>query len=165
MADKLICIGICVGAFGVKGEVKIKSFCQTPEDIFSYGDLLDEQGNILLSPKSHRLVKNAFAVYCQQIKTREEAQNLAGKNLYIKRESLPAPDQDEFYFEDLIGCEVKTVNGKRVGKVIAVHEFGAGNMLEIEDKNGVNFFHPFTKTAVPKVDIKSGRIIIKPEQD
>lgn len=158
---KLICIGQCAGAFGVKGEVKIKSFCETPEDIFSYNVLLDKNGETILTPISQRAVKNAFAVICKEIKTREQAQALAGKKLYVLRTDMPEPEEDEFYFEDLIGLEVKTTDGKRMGKVMAVHNYGAGDLLEIMDKDNKTFFHPFTKNAVPKVDIKDGRIIIK----
>ena len=158
---KRICIGQCAGAFGVRGEVKVKSFTEVPEDIFGYGPLLDEKGVPLLIPISHRAVKNAFAVKCKDIDTREQAQELAGKKLYVRRADMPEPDEDEFYFEDLIGLEVKTTDGRRMGKVLAVHNYGAGDLLEISGhKDQPQFFHPFTKTAVPKVDIGGGRIVI-----
>ncbi len=163
--SNLICIGQCAGAFGVKGEVKIKSFCQKPEDIFAYGVLLNDAGDVILSPISHRVVKNAFAARCQEIETREQAQALAGEKLYIHRKDMPKPEEDEFYFADLIGCEVKTTEGKRMGKVLAVHNYGAGDLLEISGhKDIATFFHPFTKKAVPKVDVKAKRIVIKYEK-
>ncbi len=163
---KLICIGQCAGAFGVKGEVKIKSFTETPEDIFGYGALLDENGITVFSPFSHRTVKNAFAVKCEDVETREQAQALAGQKLYVHRADMPEPDEDEFYFEDLIGLEVKTTDGRRMGKVLAVHNYGAGDLLEISGhKDQPQFFHPFTKTAAPKVDIDGGRIVIALETE
>ena len=157
----LICIATCAGAFGVRGEVKIKSFTGVPKDMFAYGPLRDETGNVFLTITSHRTVINAFAVMAGEVKTREQAQALSGTKLYVYRTDMPAPDEDEFYFEDLIGCEVKTAGGRRMGKILAVHNHGAGDLLEISGtKDTPQFFHPFTKTAVPKVDIKARRVVI-----
>jgi len=175
MTNPLICVATCSGAFGVKGEVKIKSFTGEPKDCFAYGPLRDAGGNVFLTMTSKRAVKNGFAVMCEQVQTREQAQALSGTKLYIYRADMPPPDEDEFYFEDLIGCEVKTTDGKRMGKIIQVHNFGAGDMLEIRQeakrseattgkqkstKDVPQFYHPFTKVGVPKVDIKAGRVVI-----
>jgi len=160
-ADKWVCIAAIAGAFGVKGEVKIKSFTDKPEDCVKYGPLYDETGRLVLTPKTHRMVKKAVAVKADEIKTREAAEALKSTKLYVQRSALPDPDEDEFYFTDLVGLDVKTTEGKRLGKVIAVHEFGAGDMLEIKPKDAASFYHPFTKLAVPKVDIKAGRIVIE----
>jgi len=116
---------------------------------------------VFLTITSKRAVKNGFAVLCDQVQTREQAQALSGTKLYVYRKDMPAPDEDEFYFEDLIGLEVKTTDGKRMGKVIQAHNFGAGDMLEISGTKDIpEFYHPFTKIGVPKVDIKAGRIVI-----
>ena len=157
----MICVGAIAGAFGVKGEVKLKSFTQNPEDCVAYGPLLDEAGAVILTPTSHRPVKDALAVRAQEVTTREQAEALKSKKVYVLRAALPEPEEDEFYFTDLVGLEVKTTDGKRMGKVIAVHEFGAGDMLEIKPKGAASFFHPFTKIATPKVDISAGRVVIK----
>ena len=165
---KMICIGACAGAFGVKGEIKIKSFTAIPEDIFSYGPFRNEGGAVILTADAYRTVKGGFAAKCQQVQTREQAQALSGTKLYVFRDALPEPEEDEFYFEDLIGLSVKTVDGRRVGTVKAVQNFGAGDMLEIaggRDKKGQplgDFYHPFTQQAVPIVDIQGGRIVIAP---
>lgn len=163
-----ICVGVIAGAFGVKGEVKIKSFTVIPDDIFNYGTLLNDSSVPFLSVSKHRAVKDGFAVISPQVKTREEAEALKGQQLFITRESLPEPDEDEFYYTDLEGLQAKTTSGRNAGKVIAIHEFGAGDMLEIqppkrEGKQAQSFYHPFTKEAVPKVDIKAGRVIIDME--
>ena len=164
--DKLLCIAVCAGSFGVRGEVKIKSFTANPEDCFSYGPLKGKDGETVLTVKSHRPIKNGFAAMCEGVSTPEQAQALNGTELFVARANMPAPAEDEFYFEDLIGCEVKTTDGKRMGKVFAVHNYGAGDLLEIsggKDKKGNElgeFYHAFTKTAVPSVDIKAGRIVI-----
>jgi len=158
---ELICVAAIAGAFGVKGEVKLKSFTDIPENCVSYGPLLSKSGKVIITPTSHRLVKGGVAVKCAEVKTREEAEGLKSTKLYVPRENFPAPDEDEFYAADLIGLEVKSTEGKRVGKIIAVEDFGAGDLLEIKPKEGKSFYHPFTLAATPKVDIKAGRVIIK----
>lgn len=161
MNNPLICIAAIAGAFGVKGEVKIKSFTENPEDCFAYGSLRGGDGAVVLTLTAHRPVKNGFAALCEQVDSREQAQALLGTKLYVYRKDMPEPDDGEFYFEDLIACEVKTTDGKRMGKIAAVHNFGAGDMLEISGTKDIPaFYHPFTKIAVPKVDIKAGRIVI-----
>ncbi len=157
----MICVGAIAGAFGVKGEVKLKSFTQKPQDCVAYGPLLDEAGAVILTPTSHRPVKDALAVRAKEVSTREDAEALKSIKVYVLRSALPEPEEDEFYFTDLVGLDVKTTDGRRMGKVIAVHEFGAGDMLEIKPQDSASFFHPFTKVATPKVDIGAGRIVIK----
>ena len=141
--------------------MKVKSFTQNPSDCLAYGPLLNADGEIVLTPLSHRPVKEALAVRAQEVTTREAAEALKSTKLYIRRTALPEPDEDEFYFSDLVGLDVKTTDGKRMGKIIAVHEFGAGDMLEIKPKQGASFFHPFTKMATPKVDLDAARVVIK----
>lgn len=163
----LICVAAIAGAFGVKGEVKLKSFTEDKADCLSYGPLLDENGAIFLTPLSHRVLSKFVAVSAKEITTREQAEALKSTKLYVPRSALPDPDEDDFYYSDLIGLDVKSTDGKRIGKVIAVHEYGAGDMLEVQPhkdkktgKRATSFFHPFTKSAVPKVDISAGRIVI-----
>lgn len=158
-------LGQIKGSFGVKGEVKLVSFTDKPEDIFNFGPLMGEDGQVVLTVKSHRPVKGGFAVRAPQVITREDADALRGVTLCVERAALPEPDEDEFYYSDLTGLQVKTTDGKNAGKIIAVHDFGAGDVLEIQPpkKDGVqagSFFHPFTMAATPKVDIKAGRVII-----
>ena len=149
------------GAFGVKGEIKVRPFTDDPDACVGYGPLLDADGAVVLTPETHRPVKNALAVTAPEVATREDAQALNGTLLHVPRSVLPEPDEDEFYFEDLQGLNVKSTDGKRIGTVVAVHSFGAGDMLEIKPKEGASFFHPFTKEAVPKVDIGAGRVVVE----
>lgn len=160
----LICVAAIAGAFGIKGEVKLKSFTDVPANCVSYGPLLSEHGKVILTPSVHRMVKGAVAIKCPEVTTREQAEALKSTKLYVPRENLPAPEEDEFYASDLIGLDVKSTDGKRIGKVIGVHDFGAGDLLEIKPKDSASFYHPFTLAAVPKVDIKSGRVVIKIEE-
>ncbi len=161
---ELICVAAIAGAFGIKGEVKLKSFTDVPENCVSYGPLLSEEGKVILTPKAHRLVKGAVAIACPEVSTREEAGALKSTKLYVPRKNLPAPDEDEYYAADLIGLEVKSTDGKRIGKIIAVEDFGAGDLLEIKPKEGASFYHPFTLAATPKVDMKVGRVVIKVQE-
>jgi len=166
----LICVAVIKGAFGVSGEIKLKPYTAEAESCVLYGPLYGEDGQLILTPKSHRVMTNYISVKAAEALTREDAERLKGTNVYVPRNVLPEPDEDDFYYSDLVGLEVKTIAGQRMGKVAAVHEFGAGDMLEIHppakaaDKQGrplQSFFHPFSKAAVPKIDLKAGRIIIE----
>ena len=134
MSDWVVVAKIA-GAFGVNGEVKLRSFTEEPEGCISYGPLYAEDGTLVLTPESFRPVKNALAVRAPEVGTREDAEALKGTLLHISRDVLPEPEEDEFYYEDLVGLEVKSTDGKRLGKVIAVHDFGATDMLEIKPKD------------------------------
>jgi len=164
----LNCVAIIVGAHGVHGAVKVKSFTQNPEDFSTYGPLLSAEGEIILTPKNPRPINNAFTMRSPEIKTREQAMALKGTQLFVPRSAFPDADEDEFYFADLVGLDVKSTDGKRVGKIIAVEDFGAGTLLEIQPvksaENQNSFYHPFTKIAVPKIDIKAGRAVIHIEE-
>lgn len=166
--EKQTCVAIIVGAHGVHGAVKVKSFTQIPEDFSIYGPLLDAQGQIILTPKNPRPVGKHFTMRSPEITTREQAMSMKGTQLFVPRSVLPEPEEDDFYYTDLIGLDVKTTDGKRVGTIRGVHDFGAGDMLEIQPGKSADsqasFFHPFSKVAVPKVDLKAGRVIIHVEE-
>ena len=159
----MICVAAIAGAFGVKGEVKLKSFTELDEDCLSYGPLMSIDGQVVLSPNSWRKAGKFLAVKAPEVITREQAEAMKSVKLYVWAANLPEPDEEEFYYRDLVGLQVKTVSGQNAGKVVAVHEYGAGDMLEIKPKDAKSYYHPFTKAAVPKVDIKSGRVIIVPQ--
>lgn len=164
----LTCVAIIVGAHGVHGAVKVKSFTQNPEDFSAYGPLLGADGTVILTPKNPRPINKAFTMRSPEIKTREQAMALKGTQLFVPRSVLPEPEDDEFYFTDLVGLDVKSTDGKRVGTIKDIHDFGAGVMLEIQPvksaKKQASFFHPFTKVAVPKIDIEAKRVIIHIEE-
>ncbi len=171
VSDNLVCVAAIAGAFGVKGEVKLKPFTETPENCVAYGPLLNATGEVVLSPKSHRVMKNFVAVTAPEVSTPEAADALKSTKLFVFRDMLPAPEEDDFYYSDLVGLDVKSKEGKRIGQVVAVHQFGAGDMLEIAPpmdkktkKMPASFFHPFTKAATPKVDVSAGRLIIVPQE-
>ena len=125
-------------------------------------------GTVILTPKNPRPINKAFTMRSPEIKTREQAMSLKGTQLFVPRDVFPDPEEDEFYFSDLIGLDVKSTDGKRIGTIAAVHDFGAGTMLEIQPvksaEKQASFFHPFTKIAVPKVDLTARRVIIHIEE-
>ena len=159
----MICVAAIAGAFGVKGEVKLKSFTDNPMDCLAYGPLMNGEGVICLTPTHSKVAGKFIAVRASEVTSREMAESLKSTKLYVSADNLPDPDEDEFYYRDLVGLQVKTVSGQNGGKIIAVHEYGAGDMVEIKPKDGKSYYHPFTKEAVPKVDIKAGRVVILPQ--
>ena len=159
--SQMICIAAVAGAFGVKGEVKIKPFTENPKDCMTFGPFLDAQGKVILTPVRSRPVKKFLAVVCEEVKTREQAEALKSTKLYAPRTALPEPDEDEFYYSDLIGLAVELTDGTPKGKVKAVHNFGGGDLLEIKTPGENDWFHPFTKESVPVVDVKGGRVVIE----
>jgi len=143
--EQLICIAAVAGAFGVKGEVKIKSFTERPKDCLNFGPFLDASGKVLLTPVRSRKVKKFLAVVCEEVKTREQAEGLKSTKLYGPKSALPETAEDEFYYSDLIGLSVELTDGKPMGKVKAVHDFGSGDLLEIKTPGEKDWYHPFTK--------------------
>lgn len=159
--DQLICIAAIAGAFGVKGEVKIKAFTESPKDCLKFGPFLDAAGKVILTPIRSRPVKKMLAVMCEEVKTREQAEALKSTKLYGRRSDLPMPAEDEYYYSDLIGLPVELADGTPKGKVKAVHNYGGGDLLEIKTPSEKDWYHPFTKATVPVVDVKGGRIVIE----
>lgn len=161
--ENLVCVGAIMGAFGVKGEVRLKSFCANPEDIATYNPLSDETGATEYQIKLTRPVKGGFAARFKGIQYKDQADALRGVQLFAKRDALPNLPDDEYYYSDLIGLDVLDTGGATLGKVTSVQDHGAGDILEINGaglKNGVML--PFTKAGVPTVDLTAGRIIVDP---
>ena len=158
-----ICVGAISGAFGVQGEVRLKSFCTDPEDIASYGPLWSEDGTRQFKLKLTRPVAGGLGARLTGITTKEEADALKGTSLYVDRKRLPRLPDDEFYHADLIGLEVRDPGGKLLGTVRAVHNHGAGDLLEISGA-GTDLLLPFTLAVIPTVDLAAGRIIADPPE-
>ncbi|NNU79709.1 ribosome maturation factor RimM [Halovulum dunhuangense] len=160
--EGLICVGAITGAFGVRGEARVKSFCAEPEAIAAYSPLVTRDGRSL-TLKITRAVAGGFAVRLGGVATREQAEALRGVQLFAPREKLPALPDDEFYHADLIGLAVVDTGGRVLGVVQAIHNHGAGDLLEVTGpglKGGVLL--PFTRATVPTVDLASGRLIADP---
>lgn len=159
MSDK-VCVGAIAGAFGVKGEVRLKSFCSQPRDIASYGPLTTEDGRRSFDITLTRPVAGGLGARLSGVATREDAEALKGVTLWAPREALPALPDDEFYHADLIGLEVFDTGGAPLGRVRAIYDHGAGDILEVVGRDLLLL--PFTRAVVPTVDLAAGRIIADP---
>ena len=157
----LVVIAAIAGAHGIRGNVRIRSFTGVPNDCFSYGPLLDEEGQVLLDPQHFHPSKNHFVVTPKKPKQKEEWDVLKGVLLHVEASILPETDDDEFYTRDLVGLSVFAGGAEAIGNVKAVHDFGAGDILEInliaEPKS---LMVPFTQEDVPIVDINNGRLVV-----
>ena len=162
MSD-MICVGAIAGAFGVKGDVRIKSFCSEPEDIARYAPLATEDGTRDFTLTQLRAIKSGFSARLSGVATKEAADALRGTRLYAPRDRLPALPDDEFYHADLIGLAVLDTGGAELGEIIAVQNHGASDLLEIRATGARDtVLLPFTRAAVPTVDLSKGRIIADP---
>lgn len=160
MTDR-ICIGAIAGAFGITGEVRLKSFCSQPDDIAAYGPLFSEDGTRQFHITLTRPVAGGFGARITGITTREQAEALRGTSLFIDRARLPSLPDDEFYHADLIGLDAIDTGGEVLGKVLAVHNHGAGDIIEISStRHKSALLLPFTKAIVPNVDLAAGRLIV-----
>lgn len=164
--DTRICLGAIAGAFGVHGDVRLKSFAATPEDIAAYGPLETEDGarriEITLTGQT---AKGALIARLSDVTTKEQADALRGTRLYAERSRLPALPDDEFYHADLIGLQVFDTGGAALGRVKAVLNHGAGDLLEVHGPGlKSTVLLPFTREAVPTVDLAAGRIVTDPPE-
>jgi 16S rRNA processing protein RimM len=161
MGQDHICIGAIAGAFGVAGEVRLKSFCSEPSDIATYGPLFSEDGSRQFRITLTKPVTGGFGARIQGVTTREAAEALRGTSLFVPRDRLPSLPYDEFYHADLIGLDVVDTGGSLLGKVAAIHNHGAGDIIEISStRHKSALLLPFTKVIVPNVDLSAGRLIV-----
>ena len=164
MKDEQITVGVIAGSFGVKGEVRLKSFCANPEDIAQYSPLLGDNGTEYIV-KITRPIKNGFAARLSGVRFKDEADALRGVKLSADRTLLPDLPDDEYYHTDLIGLDVLDTGGQPMGKVAVVLNHGAGDILEIRGSGQSSLLLPFTKAVVPTVDLSAGRIIVDPPEE
>jgi 16S rRNA processing protein RimM len=165
VANDLLLVARVAGAFGVRGEVRLSAFTEDPMALVGYKTLLRETGEPALTVLSGRPAKGGLVVRLREVETRDQAEALRGLKLFISRAALPPPEEDEFYLADLIGLAAETPEGEPLGKVKSVHDFGAGDLLEIQPAEGASWWLPFTREAVPDVRIAEGRLVaVKPEE-
>lgn len=163
MTAPLICVGAIAGAHGVKGDVRLKSFCTIPANIETYCPLTSEDGKTSFDLRITKSIKNGFAARLRGVTSREGAEALKGTRLFAPRDRLPDLPDDEFYHSDLIGLVVFDTGGTQIGTVSAIHDHGAGDLLDIRLKgSSQSALLPFTRAAVPTVDLATGRIIVDP---
>ena len=156
-----ICLGQIGAAHGTTGEVRLRSFTSEPEAITGYGPLETEDGRVL-TIESLRPAKDHFVARLSGIADRDAAEQLTNERLYVPRERLPPTDDaDEFYHADLVGLAAVDPAGEVFGTVIAIHNFGAGDLIEVQDQNDRSTrVLPFDKATVPEIDLAAGRIVV-----
>jgi 16S rRNA processing protein RimM len=161
MADERICLGQIGAPHGVRGEVRLRSFTANPDAITGYGPLETEDGHVV-QIESLRPAKDHFVARLAGVSDRNAAERLTNTKLYVSRERLPATEgADEFYHADLIGLAVVDRSGGKLGTVIAIHNFGAGDLIEIRPTNGgATKMLRFDEATVPVVDLAAGRLVI-----
>lgn len=160
--EGLLCVGVVTGARGLRGDVRIKSFTAEPTDIAAYGPVSDVQGERTFTVKVKDLAKGQVIAQLSGIGDRTAADGIKGLKLYVSRDALPAPDEDEFYHADLVGLVVELPDGERLGTVETVHDYGAGASLEVTGGGRGVVMVPFTKAACPVVDLDGGRVVVEP---
>ncbi len=163
--NDLVCVGAIAGAYGVRGEVRLKSFTADAEAIVDYAPLTSEDGTHSFSITLTHVIKNGLAARLSGVSTKEDADALKGIKLYVPRDRLPEPDEDEYYYTDLVGLEVRDTGGTVLGRVKSVQNHGATDLLEIIAQGQENtVLLPFTHAVVPTVDMAGGRIIADPPE-
>ena len=157
----MVCLGVIAGAHGVRGEVRLESFAAKPSDIASYGPLRDESGERRFALTLRGSARGGLIARIEGIEDRDAAAALKGTRLHVERSSLPAPAEEEYYHSDLLGLRCERRDGALFGKVAALHNFGAGDVIEVEREDGERVLLPFTRATVPLVDLAGGRLVLE----
>ena len=161
MSPSQICVARIGAAHGVRGAVKLWTFTEDPLAVTRYGQLMTKDGARQFEVTHVREAKGHLVATLKGIATREEAERLNGVELYVAREKLPATSEDEYYHTDLIGLAAVNAAGEPLGRVIAIYNFGAGDIIEIAPPNGTTMLLPFSNAVVPTVDLEGGRVVIE----
>jgi 16S rRNA processing protein RimM len=160
-----VCVARIGAAHGVRGAVKLWTFTEAPLAVQSYGPLMTKDGARQFEIANLREAKDHLVATFKGVATRNDAEKLNGIELYVPREKLPATDRDEYYHADLIGLAAVNAADEPIGHVVAIHNFGAGDIIEIAPPNGATMLLPFTNAVVPTVDIAGGRVVIELPQE
>jgi 16S rRNA processing protein RimM len=161
-----VLLAAVTGAQGLKGAVKVKLFTETPEALTSYGPLHDAKGRRFAVTAVKPGKPGEAVISLSGITDRAGAEALKGVELFVGRDALPEPGQEEFYHADLIGLEAQDSEGRMLGKVAAIHNYGARDVMEIARPDGDSVLLAFTRESVPVIDITGGRVVVAvPEDD
>ena len=157
---KRVCIARIGAAHGVRGAVKLWTFTEDPFAVLDYGPLSTKDGARQFKVSNARQAKDHLVATLQGVTTRNDAEKLNGVELYVPRDKLPPAEDGEYYHADLIGLDAVTTGGEAIGRVVAIYNFGAGDIIEIAPPSGPTLLLPFTNAVVPTVDIAGGRVVI-----
>lgn len=157
--SNLICVGAIKGVHGVRGQVRVISFTEEPEDLFAYAPLTDETGARVFDMKFRGIGNDHYIASIEGVTTREAAEALKGTKIFVARDVLPQQEDGAYYHADLIGLEARDEAGKILGRITDVHDYGAGTFLEILPEKGKSYMLPFKDAFVPTVDIAGGFLV------
>lgn len=157
--DKIL-MGMISGVHGIKGLLKLKSYTARPEDIFTYKELYDEDLSRVFCFTLKGVGKDCFLVALKGCENRNQAEELKGVRLYVKKDALPILEEDTFWHNDLIGLDVKDADGHFYGKVNAVYNFGAGDIIDVKTPESKSVMLPFTKQQIPVVNVMENYLVI-----
>jgi 16S rRNA processing protein RimM len=160
-----VCVARIGAAHGVRGAVKLWTFTEDPFAVTRYGPLTTKDGARSFEVAHAREAKGHLVATLKGVTTRNEAERLNGLELYVARDKLPATDDDEYYHADLIGLAAETTGGEPLGRIIAIHNFGAGDIIEIAPASGATLMLPFSNAVVPTVDLAGGKVLIELPQE
>ncbi len=163
--DTRICVARIGAAHGVRGEVKLWPFTEDPLAVLSYGPLTTKNGARHFEVVHARVAKDHLVATLKGVASRDDAARVNGIELYIARDALPETDDGEYYHADLIGLRAVDPQGGEIGKVLAVHNFGAGDIIEIAPLQGSTLLLPFTDSVVPTIDVAAGHVVIEVPQE
>ncbi len=160
-----VLLGVVTGAQGLRGEVRVKTFTEMPERLSAYGPLHANDGRAFEVVHVRALKPDVAAVHFHGVDSRTAAESLKGLELYVPRGALPTPEENEFYHADLIGLRAEDGEGRLLGEVRAIHNFGAGDVIEIARSDGGDLILPFTRVTVPVIEPEAGRIVVSEPPD
>jgi 16S rRNA processing protein RimM len=164
--DRLIALGVFGAPQGVRGELRVKSYTGDPKAIQRYGALTDARGVRVFAFEALRPLRDdMLVVRVRGVATREAAEALTGVQLFARRDQLPPPAEDEYYYSDLVGLEAVTPAGEPLGAIVAVLNYGAGDILEIAHGGGESLLLPFTKAVAVEIDFARERIVVAPPRE
>ena len=165
--DRLVLVGVFGAPQGVSGEIRVKSFTGDPKAIGAYGPLADARAaRVFVFERLRPLKDDLLVVKVKGLESREAAAELRGVELFVRRDRLPPPSEDEYYYTDLVGLEAVTATGEKLGRVASVTNYGAGDILEIaRDDGGETLLVPFTRAVAPAIDFEAGRIVIEAPEE
>jgi 16S rRNA processing protein RimM len=160
-AESKVCVARIGAAHGVRGQVKLWTFTEDPLAVTRYGPLTTRDGAQRFEVAQAREARGHLVATLKGVATRDEAERLNGVELYVARDRLPATADDEYYHADLIGLAAVTATGEPLGRVVAIHNFGAGDIIEVAPADGATMLLPFSNAVVPTVDVAGGRVVIE----
>ncbi|MGH6876885.1 MAG: ribosome maturation factor RimM [Rhizomicrobium sp.] len=160
-----ILLGVVVSAQGLGGEVRVKTFTEAPERLSAYGPLRTPDGRILEVATARAVKSDSAIVRFRGVDDRSSAETLANTILLVSRSALPATAREEFYHADLIGLRVHDNEGRILGEIRAIHNYGAGDVIEIQRGDGGTLLLPFTKDFVPHIDLTSKYVVVAEPSD